>query len=162
MLRDYTERVPNVEVTDQEILKQMQATGRERGPWNHALEGMIEQVQNGELGSEEVADYLLSIIRHQAEETLGGLLVRGVGLRNGHPAMITKRTPTVLVDCFFLKSMATLTGTSCAAFALMVLQGHGKEAGVFAPEDWAEPAKFYQALRDLGVPNEEIIEDHVY
>lgn len=162
MLRDYTERVPNVDISDDQILKQMGEAGNERGPWNYATEGMIEQVENGELTRDEVADYLLSIIRHQAEETLGGILVRGVGMRNGHPAMVTKRTPTVPVDCFLLRSMATLTGTACAAFALMVLQGDGKDAGVFSPEDWADPAKFYKALTDLGTPVEEIAQNHVY
>merc|ERR1712080_732480 len=96
------------------------------------------------------------------EETLGSLLVRGVGLRNGHPAVVTKRTPTVPVDCFLLRSMATMTGTACAAFALLVLQGNGKESGVFSPEDWADPAKFYKALAELGTPVGEMVEDHVY
>lgn len=162
MLRDYTQRVPNVEIDDPDVLKQMSDAGKARGPWNYALEGMIEQVESGELTRDEVAAYFLSIIRHEAEETLGSLLVRGVGVRNGHPAVVTKRTPTVPVDCFLLRSMATMTGTACAAFALLVLQGHGKEAGVFSPEDWADPGKFYKALAELGTPVEEMVEYHVY
>ncbi|PIG86214.1 hypothetical protein AARAC_004698 [Aspergillus arachidicola] len=160
MLRDYLERVPGVEIANPEISQRVQQAARSRGPWDHALNGMIEQVHNGECTKEEVADYLISVIGGGGPETINGLLVRAIGTRNGHPAVVTKRTPTVGIDSYLLRSMATLTGTSCAAFALMALNNTQAKNGVFSPEDWAEPSAFYEALRAVGTPAEELVEDY--
>ncbi|PHM45360.1 hypothetical protein Xmau_01010 [Xenorhabdus mauleonii] len=57
-----------------------------------------------------------------------------------------------------MQSMASITGTSCAAFVVMALDQYGQRAGTFAPEDWSMPKDFYSALERVGTPNAEIVE----
>ena len=81
---------------------------------------------------------------------------------NGHPSVVVKRTPTVGIDSYLMKSMATVTGTSCAAFVALALRAGQKKGRVFSPEDWAEPQAFYQALADVGAPTREIVKTYAY
>jgi hypothetical protein len=108
-------------------------------PWNLALWRMIAQVYNGQCTTGEVLGFLINNARGKKSPPRSGLLVRGVGTRNGHPAVVIRRTPTASEDFSLGQSMATSIGASCAAFALLVL-----ELG----------AQKHRA----GVPKEEIIE----
>lgn len=88
--------------------------------------------------------------------------MRATGTRNGPPVVAMKRTPKSGKDCFLTKNMSTVTGTACAAFAVMALEDGKGRAGVFSPEDWAEPDVFYAALQKVGTPRDEIIETLFY
>jgi hypothetical protein len=60
----------------------------------------------------------------------------------------------VLLRCEGLDTMATITGRSAAAFAMMVLGGP-KRAGFLPPESWAEPETFFALCARLGGPGSE-------
>ena len=83
-------------------------------------------MKRGECTKDEIVGYLLSASRasrgEKMQTTPGSLLVRAVGLRNGHPAVVIKRTPTAGQDAFFMKSLGSFTGTACAAFLVMALE----------------------------------------
>ncbi|KAE8389486.1 Saccharopine dehydrogenase-domain-containing protein [Aspergillus alliaceus] len=128
-------------------------------PWNLALWGMVNQVRKGECTSAEALGFLINSARGKQAPHRSGILVRGVGTRNGHPAVAIRRTPEVREDSFLGKSMATSIGASCAAFALMVLDLGTKTCpGVYCPEDWAEPEVFLRSMEKLGCPRDQIIE----
>jgi saccharopine dehydrogenase-like NADP-dependent oxidoreductase len=128
------------------------------GPLKYALWGMLEQIWNGECTTAEVVTYVLNAATGTKVENRGGALVRVVGMRDGVPMVITKRSPTNGKDSYFSATMGTATGTSCAAFMVMALEGGHQRGGVFCPEDWAKPEEFYSALERVGVPKHEIIE----
>ena len=128
------------------------------GPWRYALMGMIDQIRSGECTAGEVLSFIASSARGQPAPYRGSLLVRAVGSRHGHPAVVIKRTAQCGEGCYLMKNMASITGTACAAFMVMALEQGQKRAGVFAPEDWAKPQAFYQALEQVGTPREEIVE----
>ncbi|KAH8698665.1 Saccharopine dehydrogenase-domain-containing protein [Talaromyces proteolyticus] len=128
------------------------------GPWRYALMGMIDQIRSGECTTGEILSFVISSVRGQTAQYRGSLLVRAVGTRNGHPAMVIKRTAKCGKDSFLMKDMAAITGNACAAFIIMALEDGQKRAGVFAPEDWAAPNVFYSALEKFGTPREEIVE----
>jgi saccharopine dehydrogenase-like NADP-dependent oxidoreductase len=128
-------------------------------PWNYALFGMLNQVRQGECTLGDVLGFLVNSARGKRAPRRAGVLVRGVGTRNGHPAVSIRRTPLVQKDSFLGESMATSIGASCAAFALMVLdQGAEKRPGVYCPEDWAKPEAFFNAMERLGCPRDHLIE----
>lgn len=124
----------------------------------HALGGMIGQVRRGESGSGELLKFLKSSALKRRYTWRGGLLARVTGTRNGRPAVAVRRTPLSGPDTYLVASMATITGTACAAFMVLALDEAGKRAGSFAPEDWAEPEAFYTALERVGTPRHEIVE----
>lgn len=160
-LRELAEQVPGVDLSSQEASHLLEQAGRSRGALQYALMGLVDQVKSGECSQEEVRDFIIAASRHDKVETAGGLLVRAVGSRNGHPAMVIKRTPTYGMDSTFLRSMATVTGTSCAAFMVLALKGGRTQGGgVFPPEDWVQPEAFYSALESVGAAREEIVETY--
>lgn len=128
-----------------------------------AFEGLLDQIHRGETTAEEVRDFLIEAAGFTEKvETAGSLLVRVIGSRNGHPAVVTKRTPTCGIDSYLPRSMGTMTGTSCAAFMVLALTAGQGMSGVFCPEDWAEPKAFYKALETVGVPAHELPETYSY
>jgi hypothetical protein len=128
-------------------------------PWNHALWGMIDQVRRGECTIGDIVAFFINFARGKASPSGGGMLVRGIGMRNGHPAVAIRRTPDIKKGSILEGNMATLIGGCCAAFALMVLDmGDQKSPGVFCPEDWAELDTFFKSLEKLGFPRDEVIE----
>jgi hypothetical protein len=118
-------------------------------------------VKNGECTKEEVLDFILGAScasrGEKVQTTPTSLCIRAAGTRNGHPAVIIKRTPTPGPDAVYMKTLGSSTGTACAAFLVMALETQAKN-GVLAPEDWAKPEDFYQALERVGVPRYEIVE----
>ncbi|KAE8329916.1 Saccharopine dehydrogenase-domain-containing protein [Aspergillus sergii] len=128
-------------------------------PWNLALWGMIDQVRKGQCTSGEVLGFLINSARGKQAPRRSGILVRGVGTRNGHPAVAIRRTPAVREDSFMGESMATSIGAACAAFALMVLDlGAQKRPGVQCPEDWAQLETFIKSMERLGCPRDQVLE----
>ncbi|OGM46580.1 hypothetical protein ABOM_004631 [Aspergillus bombycis] len=128
------------------------------GPWRYALMGMMDQIRSGECTVGEILSFIASSVRGQPAPYRGSLLVRAIGSRQGHPAVVIKRTAQCGEGAYLMKDMASITGTACAAFMVMALAPGPKRTGVFAPEDWAKPQAFYQALEQVGTPREEIVE----
>lgn len=128
------------------------------GPLRYALWRMLEQIWNGECTTTEVVSYILNAVTGTKVENRGNILVRAIGIRGGVPTVITKRNPKNGTDSYLCQSMGTVTGTSTAAFMVMVLEDSHKRSGVFCPEDWAQPEVLYSALERVGVPKKEIIE----
>ncbi|MEU3830587.1 saccharopine dehydrogenase NADP-binding domain-containing protein [Streptomyces sp. NPDC029080] len=126
--------------------------------WRHALNGMMAQVRRGESGAGELLKYLGASAVRRRYTWRGGLLARVRGTRDGRPAVAVRRTPVSGPGSYLVASMATVTGTACAAFMVLALDEAGKRAGSFAPEDWAEPEPFYAALERVGTPRHEIVE----
>ncbi|MEU6963362.1 saccharopine dehydrogenase family protein [Streptomyces chrestomyceticus] len=130
----------------------------------HALSGMIGQVRRGETAARTTAAFLVSSAFRRRYAWRGGLLARATGTRDGRPATAVRRTPRSGPGTYAVNSMGGLTGTACAAFILLALDGSGApegnaaRAGVFAPEDWAAPEAFYAALERVGTPRSEIVE----
>ncbi|WP_435220537.1 saccharopine dehydrogenase NADP-binding domain-containing protein [Streptomyces sp. Tue6028] len=86
------------------------------------------------------------------------LLARVTGSRDGKPAVVTRRTPASNAQSHSLRSEASLTATSCSAFIMLALDQGCGQAGVLAPEDWADPEAFYTALERAGADPAEIVE----
>ena len=126
--------------------------------WRHSAAGMIEQIRRNESGTGQTLGFLASSALHRTEPWKGGLVSRVSGTRDGRPAVAVRRTPVSGPQTYFARSMATLTGTACAAFMVLALDGLGERTGSFAPEDWAEPEAFYTALERVGTPRSEIVE----
>ncbi|KAL5358534.1 Saccharopine dehydrogenase-domain-containing protein [Aspergillus floccosus] len=128
-------------------------------PWTCALWGMANQVRLGQFITGEVLSFVINSARGKQAPRRGGILVRGVGTRNGHPVVITRRTPTVRKDSFLGDSMATSIGACCAAFVLLALdRGMQNHPGVYCPEDWAESEAFFMSMEKLGCPRNQIVE----
>jgi hypothetical protein len=120
--------------------------------------GMVDQIRSGECTTGEVLSFIVSSARGKTSAYRGGLLVRAVGSRNGHPAVVIKRTPKSGKESFLFKNMGAITGIACAAFMVMALESGQKNSGVLCPEDWAEPQAFYKALGRVGTPPDDIVE----
>jgi saccharopine dehydrogenase-like NADP-dependent oxidoreductase len=125
--------------------------------WRHALGGMFGQVRTGESTSAELVKFLARSALRRTYPYRAGLLVRVTGIREGIPAVVTRRTPNSGPDTHLFRDMAAVTGTACAAFMVLALEQDGTRTGSFAPEDWADPEAFYKALERVGTPRDEII-----
>ena len=84
-----------------------------------------------------------------------GLKVEVTGLKDGIPTVAGRRTPVAGPGTYLFTDMAAATGTACAAFMVVALEADSR-AGVFTPEEWAEPQQFYAALERVGVPRAEL------
>ncbi|KAE8393757.1 hypothetical protein BDV23DRAFT_148623 [Aspergillus alliaceus] len=146
------------DITVKELIQLAGQLSHSLSPWRYAIYGLIETIWSGECTTGEVLSFLVSSARGKRVENKGGLLVRAVGLRNGHPATVTKRTAKCGETTFLSRTMGTVTGTSTAAFVLLALEDGTTRSGVYAPEDWAEPSRFYSALERLGTPKDELVE----
>ncbi|MGV9545719.1 saccharopine dehydrogenase family protein [Nocardia beijingensis] len=127
--------------------------------WRHALSGMRNLVPAGEATRAELIKFLaLAAVGHTFPHK-SALKVEVTGLRNGLPRVVTRRTPTSGPGTYLFTNMAAATGTACAAFMVVALDEQpGTRAGVFTPEEWAEPDRFYKALERVGTPRDEIYE----
>lgn len=124
--------------------------------WKHALAGMRAQVRRGESTTGLLLKFLAVSALRRTFPYRGGMLAVVSGTRDGTPAISRRRT--ALDPTSALNNMGGVTGTACAAFAVLAMDEAGQRAGAFAPEDWAEPQAFYRALERVGVPREQIVE----
>lgn len=145
------------DITLNELFQLIRHLSHSISPWRFALYGIIETIWTGECTTGEVLSFLVNLVQGKRVENKGGLLVRAVGLRNGHPATVTKRTAKSGDKAFLSRTMGTLTGTATAAFMLLALDDGLTRSGVCSPEDWAVPDKFYHALERLGTPSDELV-----
>ncbi|WP_216637573.1 saccharopine dehydrogenase family protein [Mycobacterium asiaticum] len=124
--------------------------------WKHALNGMRAQIRRSEISRGEMLKFFVLSAARRRYPYRGGLLVQVHGLRDGKPAVSSRRTR--MADGNVMNNMGGMTGTPCAAFALLALDDAEQRSGAFAPEDWADPKKFYDALEAVGVPRDQIVE----
>jgi saccharopine dehydrogenase-like NADP-dependent oxidoreductase len=123
-----------------------------------AISGWRNQIKLGQTTTREVLKFVaLSVIR-RTYPYKAGLLARVEGTKDGQPAVAIRRTPTAGEGSTLMVDMGDVTGAACAAFMLMALEEAGARAGVFAPEDWAEPQAFYSALVRTGSDANDIVE----
>ena len=163
LLQNLIGEFPRLEIKSKQASNLLEQAGGSSRAAGYAFEGLLDQIHRGESSAEEVRDFIIEAAGYSEKvETAGALLVRVVGFRNGHPAAVTKRTPTCGFDSYLTRSMGTMTGTACAAFMVLALQAGQTLSGVFCPEDWVEPASFYRALETVGVPNHELPETYRY
>jgi hypothetical protein len=128
-------------------------------PWNFALWGVIYQIRKGQYSMSEVLSLLINNVRGKQSPGRTGLLVRGIGISNGSPAVVIRRTPTSLDGSSSRLGMATSIGACCAAFALLALDMEAqRDPGVYCPEDWAKPVAFFEYMEKLGIPRNQLIE----
>lgn len=124
--------------------------------WRIALRGMRAQVKRGETSNKQFLSYLIPSMMGKKFPYRGGVMAQAYGQKDGKQHVAGRRT--LMLPGHVMKDMGGVTGTSAAAFAVLALQERGTRCGVFMPEDWADPAKFYDALESCGVPRDEIVE----
>ena len=139
------------DVTLNELIQLLGNASQAVGPWRHALSGLIDIVRTGESTVSEILKFLLSVVQGTTMPYRGGLSVRVVGTRAGHPTISTVRLPKVGQNARFFKDMSTTTGGACAAFMFLALETHGTDGGVFPPEDWVDPDAFYKVLGCISI-----------
>ncbi|MFX0579037.1 saccharopine dehydrogenase family protein [Nocardia nepalensis] len=125
--------------------------------WRYALSGLRNLVRTGEATRGELLEFLAMAAVGHTFPHKSALKVEVTGLRNGLPTVVERRTPVSGPGTYLFTDMAAATGTACAAFMVVALDEEpGTRAGVFTPEDWAEPERFYKALERVGTPRDEI------
>lgn len=127
--------------------------------WRSALSGVRNLARTGEATRTELIKFLaLAAVGHTFPHK-SALKVEVTGLRNGLPTVAGRRTPTAGPGTYLFTNMAAATGTACAAFMVVALEEQpGTRAGVFTPEEWVEPERFYKGLERVGTPRDEIFE----
>ena len=127
--------------------------------WRHALAGLRDLVRTGEATRTELIKFLALSAAGRTFPYKAGVKVEVTGLRNGLPTVVSRRTPVSGPGTYLFADMAAATGTACAAFMLVALDEEpGTRAGVFTPEQWAEPERFYKGLQRVGTPRDEILD----
>ncbi len=125
--------------------------------WRHALSGIRGLVRTGESTRAELIKFLALAAAGHTFPYKSGLKVEVTGLRGGIPTVAARRTPVAGPGTYLFTDMAAATGTACAAFMVVALDiESGARAGVFTPEEWAEPEQFYSALERVGTPRSEL------
>ncbi|GAA1482154.1 saccharopine dehydrogenase NADP-binding domain-containing protein [Gordonia sinesedis] len=124
--------------------------------WRAAARGMVGQIRRGEMRPGSAFLFAAKSAVRQLFPYKGGLVASAYGLADGKPARSTRRM--AMNPDGPMNNMGGVTGTACAAFAVLALDQSGSRTGAFAPEDWAEPAAFYRALERVGVPRRDIVE----
>ncbi len=119
--------------------------------WRAGLAGMIGQVRRGETDWGALLGLLWNGLRGVHGPTLSGMAARVTG-RRGDETWVLTRQCAARQPGGFLDTMATITGRSAAAFALMILGGE-KRTGFLPPELWADPGSFFARCAQLGGPS---------
>ena len=117
--------------------------------WRHALSGLWGMIRRREIGAGEVLKYLAAAALRKHPDYRGITYVRVTGKRNGEQVVSIRRVP-VSGPGTNLASMAAATGAATAAFMVLALEEIGQRSGLLAPEDWANPEKFYEVLARVG------------
>ena len=134
-----------------------QRIGKLKG-YRAMVSGMRGQVKSGQTTWGAVWQFIGTSLIRKTYPYKGGLLARVYGTKDGKPAVAIRRTPSAGPGSSLMVDMGDVTGAACAAFMLMALDEAGTRAGVFAPEDWAEPQAFYAALVRTGSRADDIVE----
>ena len=134
-----------------------QRIGKLKG-YRAMVSGMRGQVKSGQTTWGAVWQFIGTSLIRKTYPYKGGLLARVYGTKDGKPAVAIRRTPSAGPGSSLMVDMGDVTGAACAAFMLMALDEAGTRAGVFAPEDWAEPQAFYAALVRTDSRADDIVE----
>lgn len=139
------------EVTLKELFQITAQTAGSLNPWRFAVGGLIGQVNSGECSVVEVLRFIIDSARGSQVPYRGGMMVRVIGTRDGHPAIVIRRAPSAKQG-EELQSMASDIGSCAATFLIMVLESQNqKRAGVLCPEDWADLQTFYKTASRMIV-----------
>jgi len=126
--------------------------------WRHALSGLWGTVRRGEIGAIEVLKFMATAAAKKHPPFRGTNYVRVTGKREGQPVVSVRRAPVSGPGTPWT-TMASLTGSATAAFMLLAADQLGEKSGVLAPEDWADPETFYNALAATGgAPLHQVVE----
>lgn len=129
--------------------------------WRHALSGLWGTIRRGEIGAVEVLKFMATAAAKKHPPFRGTNYVRVTGTRDGQPVVSVRRAPVSGPGTPWT-TMASLTGSATAAFMLLALDhqpGQAEHSGVLAPEDWADPETFYNALAATGgAPLHQVVE----
>lgn len=148
------------DITLNDLYQLASKTAESLDPWRHAIWGMVDQVREGECSIMDIVRFMADSARGRPAHYESGMLVRVHGTRSGCPAEVIRRRPAAGMAAMG-NSMAAEIGSSCATFMLVVLQTELKShtrAGVYCPEDWADPQVFFKTMEQLGFRPEEIVE----
>ena len=129
--------------------------------WPSAMRGVADQVAKGEVSEEETRAVLAAMFAGEHEPYTSGWSATVTGLKNGERTTVVRRNPVTGTDSVMWSSMGAGTGLCAAAGACMLLEDGKPAAGVFYPENWIEPQRFYRALTSVGIPEPEILDKAV-
>src|SRR5262249_45231161 len=124
--------------------------------WGIARGGERAQVKRGEGTHNQFLRYTIPSTPGKEFPYKGGRMAQTYRNQKRKPHVASRRTQ--MLPGHAMDDMGGVTGTPCAAFAVLALQQRSDRAGVFFPEDWADPTKFYDALEACGVPRAETVE----
>lgn len=126
--------------------------------WPYALSGVWGMIRRREIKATEVLRYFWAAARRKHPDFRGINYVRLTGERDGVKVVSIRRLPVSGPGTAW-SDMAAGTGSATAAFMTLAVADMGTKAGVLAPEDWASPEAFYQALaRTGGSPLTDVVE----
>ena len=118
--------------------------------WRAGLAGMIGQIRRGENDWRDLGSVLWNALRSVHGPTLSGMAARVTGRRGGGEYVLVRQCGARQPGAF-LDTMASITGLSCAAFALMLLdRTEERQTGFRPPESWADPERFFALCATLG------------
>ena len=126
--------------------------------WPAVMRALADQIAAGEVAEEETQAVLAGVFRGEHEPYSTGFAARVTGLKHGQRVTVQRRSPTTGPETVLWSSMGQGTGLCAAAGALMLLEDGKPDAGVFCPEDWIQPSRFFEALTDLGIPRPEVLD----
>jgi saccharopine dehydrogenase-like NADP-dependent oxidoreductase len=125
--------------------------------WRAGLAGMIGQIRRAENNWRDLASVLWNALRGVHGPTLSGMAARVTG-RRGDGEYILVRQCGARQPGGFLDTMATTTGLSTAAFALMILdRTEARQIGFRPPESWADSERFFALCARLGGLDESVV-----
>ena len=126
--------------------------------WRAGLAGMAGQIRRGENDWRDLRSVLWNAVRGIHGPTLSGMAARVAGRRGGDEYVLVRQCGARQPGAF-LDKMATITGLSAAAFALMILdRAQTRQAGFRPPESWADPERFFNLCARLGGrPDEPVV-----
>ncbi|MBN3457397.1 saccharopine dehydrogenase NADP-binding domain-containing protein [Mycobacterium sp. DSM 3803] len=126
--------------------------------WRYALSGLWGTIRRGEIGPVEVLKFMATSAAKKHPPFRGTNYVRVAGKRDGQPVVSVRRAPVSGPGTPWT-TMASLTGSATAAFMLVAIGQLDERSGVLAPEDWADPEIFYNALAATGgAPLHQVVE----
>ncbi|MGV9790933.1 saccharopine dehydrogenase family protein [Streptomyces sp. NPDC004673] len=117
--------------------------------WPYALKGLWGTIRRREITPSEVLSYLWSAVNKRHPDFRGINYVQVTGERDGVKVVSIRRLPVSGPGTAW-SDMAAGTGSATAAFMVLAVTNLDGKTGVLAPEDWANPESFYEALALTG------------
>lgn len=118
-------------------------------PYLGILTGITHQLFQGGLKLSHLADLVKTTVGRRPSESLGGILVRVSGTKDGRPATFTIRESSAQSSGLGGIDVDDITGLCCAVFASMILEGRIEATGVVSPEACVEPDAYIERMRSI-------------